>query len=490
MTRGPRRGAANAGGGTGKRSAGQVRRRFWIAAALVVACAGVAGSLALRARQRPRQPNVMLVIVDTLRRDHVGVYGCRRPCTPTMDALGGENVLFTNAYANSNWTKPSVASLFTGLYVSQHGVKYVVTGQSGELPVTQRLPEDAVTLAELMSAAGYDTIGIVENVHISAKMGFSQGFRVWDDSPYGATNVTNRFLDRSKEVKEPFFAYIHYFDPHTPYYRTRNFEGEGAVLPGLQEAKSTDYRWTAYTFGVDRGIIGLSAFERRRLEDLYDGEVRNADTGIGRILATLRARGMYDNTWVIVTADHGENFYEAKRLTHPHDCFSNPQMRIPLIMKMPESCGIRERIVADPVELADILPTIASYLGLDVPAGVVGADLTAAILEGSPLGSRAIAAESEAGRMLVAGKHKYVSVPTEVGNFSFVYDESADPLEEHNLADEDAAGAVRLAALFEEVNTEARRRQTVKPSSDVQLSREEVEKMKSVGYLQLGGGGR
>ncbi len=299
-------------------------RRKIILLAGAVAVLAALGWAALGRKPQTR-PNVIIIVVDTMRRDHVGAYGYARSATPTIDALASENVLFANAWANANWTKPSVASLLTGLYVSQHGVKYVVTSTEGQPPTTQRLPDDVTTLPEMLQAAGYNTLGVVENVHISRKLGFAQGFDVWDESPYGATNVSNSFMYHFKDMKPPFFAYVHYFDPHAPYYRTRIFESGGAIEPGLRDVKSTDFAWSTYTYGVDRGIVGLSPIERDRLVELYDGEVRYADLGIARILATLKERGLYDNTLVIVTADHGENFYEGRRLAHPHDSFSNAQ---------------------------------------------------------------------------------------------------------------------------------------------------------------------
>jgi len=454
---------------------------------VICAAVGVITTVA-RPRTDPRRPDILLIVVDTLRRDHVGAYGYPRATTPAIDDLASSNIVFTNAYPNSNWTKPSVASLFTGLYVSQHGVKQVVTDTAAALPTTQRLPEDATTLAEILKDQGYYTMGVVENVHVSAKLGFSQGFELWDEIPYGATNVTNTFLyhlDQTRRERrgKPLFAYIHYFDPHAPYYRTRSFEGEGAVVPGLQEAKSTDYRWTTYTYGVDRGLIGLSSVERQRLVDLYDGEVRNADTGIARILATLKDERIFDDAWIIVTSDHGENFYEGRRLTHPHDCFANAQIRIPLVMKMPAALERKNLTVTDTVELVDIAPTIMAYLGAEQVGGMVGANLLPAILDGQGVPGRIVIAESESGVIVLASKYKYWRVPMAAGSVEFLYDEAADPLEETNIRTVEMATTVKLAAAYRDVTDEAKRRQTLKASGSVQLSQDEVERMRSLGYL-------
>lgn len=442
------------------------------------------GAFALGGRKSdPSRPNVILIVIDTLRRDHVGAYGYPRSTTPAVDGLAGDGVLFAEAYANSNWTKPSVTSILSGLYVSQHGVKYELVSGTGEALSTQKLPDDIVTLAESMQAAGYLTMGIVENVHISGKLGFNQGFSVWNDRPYGATNVTNAFLEEYGKVREPFFAYIHYFDPHAPYSRTRNFEQAGGLAPGVQEAKSTDYSWSTYTFGVDRGIVGMSSIERERVIDLYDGEIRYVDTGIARILKTLKSRGMYDNTWVIVTSDHGENFGEGGRLTHPHDSFAASQVRVPLIMKMPKALAVREVVVADRVEHVDLSPTILRYIGARPPVGAMGRDLLPAMVRRAMLPTKSVVGESESGKMLIAERYKYVSVPTELGEFRFLYDQSADPLEERNLAPGDVATAQRMAETASAVERDALERRKVDAAASVELSSEEIERMRAVGYL-------
>jgi choline-sulfatase len=450
----------------------------------VIAVITAAVTLASRDRPDPRRPNIILILVDTLRRDHVGAYGYNRPTTPTIDAFAAD-VTFANAYANSNWTKPSVASLLTGLYVSQHGVTHVLTSLAGQPPMTQKLPDEVTTLAEALKAKGYSTLAVVDNVHISAKLGFSQGFDVWDENNHAATVVTNDVLYRLDQLKGPFFLYVHYFDAHAPYNATRLFDGRAQVQPDRMATQeiSKDQWWSTYTYGVDRGIIGLSPVERDCLVDLYDGNVRSVDTGIARIVKTLQNKDLFGNSWIIVTADHGENFYEDRRLTHPHDCFANPQMRVPLVMKMPDALAVRDVTVGEPVELVDIAPTILGYVGAAVPAGMVGLNLLPAILDRQPLAIRAVPAESESGRMLLAEGLKYVIVPTKAGDFQFVYDERRDPLEEHNLSASDPQVVAKMRSQFDELASDARRRQTVNGVSGVGLSKEEVERMRALGYI-------
>lgn len=459
-------------------------RRGVVVIVAVVAIAVAAAALLFREKSDAARPNIVLILVDTLRRDHVGAYGYTRATTPTIDTLAG-NVMFADAYSNSNWTKPSVASLLTGLYVSQHGVTHVLTSLEGQPPMTQKLPDEVTTLAEALKAKGYATVAVVDNVHISAKLGFSQGFDVWDENNHAATVVTNDVLYRLEQVKGPFFLYVHYFDAHAPYNSTRLFDSRARVQPDRMstEEVSKDQRWSTYTYGVDRGLVGLSPIERERLVELYDGNVRSVDTGIARIIETLRNKRFFANSWIIVTADHGENFYENRRLTHPHDCFANPQVRVPLVMKMPDALAVKDRTIADQVELVDIAPTILSYVGATVPAGMVGLDLLPAIIDRQPLAARAVPAESESGKMLLAEGDKYVVVPTKAGDFRFVYDERRDPLEEHNLSGSDPQLVAKLKSQYDELADAARRKQTVKAASGVALSKEEVERMRALGYI-------
>lgn len=456
--------------------------------AVLLAVSAVWASRKLFPARTSRKPNILLVVIDTLRRDRLATYAGEGSCMPHLDELASGNIVFANAWSNSNWTKPAVASLFTGLYVSQHGVKYIVTGQDSDLPVTQCLPEDAVTLAEIMKKAGYYNLAVIENVHISAKLGFAQGFDCWDDGAYGATNLTNQFLFHLDETAaaradKPLFAYVHYFDPHAPYYRTRHFETEGLVAPGLGESKSNDLTWTNYTFGVDRGIIGMSFIERRRLEALYDGEVRNVDNNLARLLEGLKERELYDNTWVMVTADHGENIGEHGRLTHAHDCFADAQVRVPLVMKLPESMGHGERAVTNRVEHVDLTATLIASTGEGLLPGMPGRNLMPFIVDGSPLRPANVLAESESGQMLIASRFKYVAVATPLKTFQFLYDMAADPLEDVNIAATDSRTLAEMADTVTEMVRDARLARTVQAAGDVKLSPEEVERLRALGYL-------
>lgn len=451
-----------------------------IGVAVILAAAFV---LFPRVKSDPSRPNIIVVLVDTLRRDHVGIYGYPRLTTPALDDLAGRNVLFTDAYPNSNWTKPSVASLFTGLYVGQHGVKYILTRAADEAPAAQALPEEAVSLAEVLAEAGYRTLGVVENVHVSKKLGFSQGFETWKEDIYGATNVTNTFLRSIEGVETPFFAYIHYFDPHIPYYRNRIFEGEGEVAPGLLESKASDIDWGLYAFAVDTGFVGLSGLERQRLVDLYDGEIRDVDIGLARIFAALREKGLFENSWIIVTADHGENFYETGRMAHPHDCFSNPQIRVPLVMKLPSALGLSEITVTQPVMLVDIMPTVLGHLGLGRPGGLAGVDLMGAIRSQEALPARAIIAESESGGMILSSWEKLVEVKTRVGHFRFLHDLRDDPLERIDIHASAPERAEEMAAQFQRTNAAARAELAVEATTGVTTTAEELERLKGLGYF-------
>jgi len=544
---------------TGGRKVGGV-----LAAAVVLAAVAGAALAFFLTGGAPERPNIIIICVDTLRSDHVGAYGYPRETTPQMDRIAGEGVLFEECYSNSNWTKPAVASLFTGLYVGQHDVKFAHTELDDGKVGTQRLPEQATTLAEILKGEGYHTIASVENVHISERFGFAQGFDEWNENVRGATSVTNSFLRQLEESDRPFFAYVHYFDPHTPYNPNMFFETSDRIVPETERAAAALERlqetaggggsgapeagaleaitgapgaagrafaevagrdgpgaaasddgageggaqaapsavsgrdagegdwsgedevdlhpWPVYMFGVDKGLGGLSAFERRRLEALYDGEIRDVDVNLERVVAALRAGGAWENTWIILTADHGENFYENRRVTHPHDCFLNWQVRVPLLMKMPRGSGVGPGRIEARVQHVDVTATVLSYLGLGLERGMVGRDLLPALRGEAALEERDVVAESESGWMILSGARKYTRILTRLGDFEQFCNLAEEPLELSPRRPDEREGEV-LSARFEHINDEARSQIFLDVREGVELSPEEEERMRSLGYV-------
>ena len=302
-------------------------------------------------------PNVVLVVVDTLRADRLGAYGNRRGLTPFLDELAARGVVFANAYAASSWTCPSVASLFTSRYPSEHRVA----------TFDSRLAADEVTLAETLAPRHYLAGGFSANFRLDGQLGYRQGFRTWRAfltvRKLRAHRLTKKALvwvDRawntwpwSRWLPRPLFLYLHYMEPHAPYeppddYRQRLANGG----PGAEEAnrKLTDLRWSE-----------LSPDEVRLLESLYDAETASLDAHLRDLFRALAKRRVLDHAIVVVTADHGEEFDEHGFMEHGSSLYE-AAIRVPLIVLVAGHPG--GRVVEQRVSLVDVAPTLLELLGL------------------------------------------------------------------------------------------------------------------------------
>lgn len=350
--------------------------------------------LALATCARPRErANLLLVVVDTLRADRLSCAGYPRETTPHLDRLAAEGVRFTRVESPRAKTTPAVASLMTGLYPHDHGVRDLVTPLGDEAP----------TLAEHLASRGWDTAAIVGNFVLRDELsGLRRGFRVWiedlpertgvppDDAPQRtARSLTDGALaalglgppagdgagPRGLVLREgrPWFLYLHYMDPHGAYTPPPEHDVFRASEPdpiphepGPNPATGAA-PWIA-TYNVlpsDRMPDGR--IDAARVRDRYDGEVRYADAEIGRLLDALRASGALANTWVVVVADHGESlgehryWFEHGRHAYEVTC------RVPLIVRPPDRLADRPAgaVRGGDVSLADLAPTLCEWLDVD-----------------------------------------------------------------------------------------------------------------------------
>jgi arylsulfatase A-like enzyme len=314
----------------------RARRLLPLVLGAVVGCGGAA------------RPNVLVVVIDTLRADHLGAYGAPAGSTPFLDRLGRRGTVFDRAFAASSWTAPSVASLFTSRYASQH---HVTTYDA-------RLPDAERTLAETFADAGYRTIGVTANFRLSPALGFAQGFARWDDrwsAPKTRANAVRRHavsaLDAAPRSSQPVLLYLQYMEPHPPYapppaYR-RRYERHAEVGP------DANARLLA-------GEHDFTPAEIDHLHSLYEGEVAYLDHEIARLFAALAHRGFLDDVIVVVTADHGEEFREHGLMGHGRSLY-NAALRVPLVLA---GARIPAGRVRDAVSLVDLAPTLAALAGL------------------------------------------------------------------------------------------------------------------------------
>jgi arylsulfatase A-like enzyme len=331
-----------------------------IAAAIALGCVDESGDL---------RPSVLLVVVDTLRADAVSAYGHVHETTPHFDALATSGLLYSHAFSPSPWTLPSHASILTGLAIDQHGVG--IGGRMG-------LREDVETLAERLTAAGYQTAGFSENPLISDGFGMDQGFDhfatvtiedVMNDANhpgslrFDTVASVSRFLE-GRDKARPFFVFVNLFDPHSPY---EDRERDQFVPPELQNLKSwTPRRLRRSPYAICSRLPGAN--DLAILRGLYLGDVAQMDQKIGRI-ATAAREASEGRVIVVATADHGEQFGEHRLLDHEFTVRAQA-LRVPLAVQgLP---GIEPARIDAAVELADIAPSILSWAGVRPVAGLRG----------------------------------------------------------------------------------------------------------------------
>jgi arylsulfatase A-like enzyme len=386
------------------------------------------------------EPNIVLVTLDTTRADHCSAYGYDRNTTPSLSVLARDGTLFRDAYAPMATTAPSHATMFVSLYPRVHGV------------VKNGLPLDgsAVTLAEVLQDAGYRTAAFVSSYPVNQRFGFAQGFDLYDDE-FGASQLDSRglvwegqevvgafdreavdttdraisWLRTTARTPGPWFTWIHYFDPHSPYEPESAFASEWAD----QEP----------AHGVPEQL-----WETIRL---YDAEIREADAAIGYVLETLEAMGVADRTLVVVAGDHGEGLLQHGHMEHGLHIYEEA-VRVPFVMRWPARIP-RGMAIVEPVELIDLMPTILSLAGVRyAQSDLAGRDLSPAF-RGSRLDpehpvflQRRLYRKHMIGSSLVSGQKygirighwKLIEAPDE--NTSELYELARDPGETSNRAEQ------------------------------------------------------
>ena len=298
------------------------------------------------------RPNMYLILSDACQAFHLGAYGYRRNTSPHVDAFARDAVVYENAYANAVFTRPSVATLFTGFYPDKHKVRLVFGS----------LPQNMLTLPEYLNAKGYATSIFSSNVVTSPRCGFTQGvddFR-WISSRFDApkdVSIYNEFSGWLGKAAPPHFSFMHYIHPHFPKVPPDDFPI--TFRPGRK--KTTLGRMNELVRKGGKHKTPLSAEELQEITDTYDSSIAWVDSEFGKILARLKSRGLYDDSLIVFLADHGEAQGEHGVLGHGRNVYDETT-KVPLIVKYPKSMNLRGR-VRPLVELADIFPTIAWFFG-------------------------------------------------------------------------------------------------------------------------------
>lgn len=401
--------------------------------ALALACGGEAPRPGSAGGLGPR-PNVVLISIDTLRADHLSCYGYARATSPHIDALAEQGALFERAWSTTSWTLPAHLSMLTGEHVSAHGIcddrLWDVVGKPGG---PTALPLCGTFLPELLRGAGYRTGGFYSWKYLEPRFGFGPGFEVYErigHSVYSHPEYSKKFeelraagdkaaldawrarqpqlfddqrptagetvdaalawLDgvapRSGAANAPFFLFVHLFDVHDAY-----------KPPPPFGAKFTDPSYAGPITGDQVSspkspvVPGMAPADLAQLVALYDGEIAWVDTQVERVLDALRERGVDDDTLVILTSDHGEEFFEHGHKTHRVQL--HPEcLRVPLVMRWPGKIAPRTRVAGN-AGLIDIVPTLCELLDLAVPRSVSGTSLAGALESGRIAADRDVLGE-------------------------------------------------------------------------------------------------
>jgi arylsulfatase A-like enzyme len=318
---------------------------------------------------RPR-PNVLLIVMDTVRADHLSCYGYEKPTAPDLERIAAEGVLYEQAISPGSWTLPSHATLFTGLYPRDHHTT----------AASWKLDDSFTTLAEVLAAEGYATAGFSNNPWVSRGTGLTQGFAafldMWRDDERsrggddGAALTNELVLDllASPGRTAPFFVFINYMEPHLPYAPPASFEGRfvPSSVPRAQVEALRGWQ-TPRELGYILRVPGFEATgdQLRILGALYDGEIAYLDSKVGELVQALESRGILKDTLLIVTSDHGEHLGDHHLMDHKMSVY-DALIRVPLIVRYPGvvPAGVRIR---GPVQTNDVFPTVLKLCGIERP---------------------------------------------------------------------------------------------------------------------------
>ncbi len=439
---------------------------------------------------------VILISLDTLRSDHLGCYGYDRDTSPNIDLLARDGVRFAETRAPSPWTLPSHISMVTGLNTINHGVS------KPDLSLDPRTP----TLAELLKEKGFYNAAFTGGGYVSGFYGFRKGFdsfRVLGEvaDPAGAGKLGEKVSGWiEKNSDRNFFLFLHTYQIHNPYNAgapwNRRYLREGAGLTAVDMVQ--------LGFNHEGRFKPVSEEMRRNIVGLYDGEIRYTDESlIGPLVAKLKALGIYDRTMIVLTSDHGEEFFEHGSWTHTHSVYDEV-LRVPLIVKF---FGSRNagRTVRTPVFGVDVMPTIVKELGIGLSSGGLdGKSLLALADRGDEAAGNAPRAGISDLVSHVMDKHipgkvalvrppykfilnepyspedlaYFVSPPPPLAEVE-VFDVSPDPGETRNLASERPELVREFRALLREIYKPRRKPGAAK----VEMGEDLLKQLKSLGYL-------
>lgn len=320
-------------------------------------------------------PSVVMILVDTLRADHVEANFSGVPIMPKLTAFATDALHFERAYTPSSWTRSAMASVLTSTAVDAHGVKYSIQGESLDNPTSDKLPDELETMAEYFRAHDYETFGIQTNANVFSAFGFAQGYNDVDHVEMRnakAAPVTDRALEAFRRMQRPSFLYIHYLDPHVPYMPPADYLDlypkqempdavDETILAGHQQFMTYYMDCVNRMLGlpVDAEVPKLSQAGTAEVRRRYAAECRYLDDELARLIRGVRLS--QPRSIIVITSDHGEEFWERGGMGHGTNLFEE-QLQVPLNISAP---GLSPMRVSAPVSTLGVLPTMAALAGLE-----------------------------------------------------------------------------------------------------------------------------
>ncbi len=462
-----------------------VRRRASRRLVLAVALAA-AGVVASGCRSPQPPPSVLLVVVDTLRADHLGLYGHVRETTPHLDRRAARAAVFERAYSTSSWTLPAIGSILTGRLPPAHGARALDPAaparetEAGAIirgtKTFARLRAGVPTIAERLAARGYATAAITSNPFLDPRFGLDRGFEAYDQQPRRrAPAVTDRALAwLGGRPAAPFFLFVHYMDPHLPYRPPP--EHRGAFTARIRGSE-LDYS-VAGVQSVRRALPALGAASRAFLAAAYDEEIAFVDGELERLFAGVEGLGLWRDTLVVMTSDHGEELFEHGGFEHGHSLYDEV-LRVPLLVW---GRDVRPGRRDHPVSLADLAPTILAAAG-DGPAAaseMAGASLWPLLAGEAAPASRTLFAQDllHGPDQLAAIEFPYKAIVRLGGDALQLFDLSRDPAETDDLAAAEAPAARRLVA-----RARAAAGRITDPLEAIELDDGTLGELRALGYV-------
>ncbi len=402
--------------------------------------------------------NVVLVVIDTLRSDHLPFYGYKKNTSPFLSQLAEKSTVFKNAFSAAPWTSPATASIFTSLYPFQHKLLMglLAIRRANQIDPNlkiNKIPEEITTITEVLKNAGYKTFGISDNLNIGEKQGFTQGFDKFETYMYQKAPNVNATLKKWKNEitnEGKYFLYIHYMDPHAPYHR----------------------REPLYVPKEDRQEDMISA---------YDSEIHYTDEHLKEMFNLFKWE---QNTLLIVTSDHGEGLWDHGRMGHGNSLYRE-EIQVPLLIYFPG--GKVSKRLTPLVSTLDILPTVRDIIGLPRDENDEGMSLIP-LIEGKekefkerhlfPYLWKKVKVEIEFRSTLHDKWHFIVRMPKKKELYNLI----GDKLETRNHFFKGFKIAAGLERKFNEFLKNCKKYK--QKSLDIKLDNEKLEKLKSLGYVE------